>query len=118
MSKYIAVLLCIALAGCQRNHLSHQSKTSEVDLLLRHSKQVELSMKIQPALGSTFIVCMDQAQLSQSCQTFFDLLLSSIQTKKHYHSASLEDLTNTQRYHSIRDLYVSRVMSQLALRSK
>ncbi len=118
MSKYITVLLCMALAGCQRNHLTDQSKTSEVDLLLHHSKQVELSMQIQPALGSTFIMCMDQTELSPSCQTFFDLLLSSIQTEKHFHSASLEDLTNTQRYHSIRDLYVSRVMSQLALRSK
>ncbi len=112
LSSILILVLCIV--SCQsRDPLSRLSHHQLVAALWGAARSAERTLNVTPPLGSTYVVCMDETQVSSHCQLFLRTMLADLRSQRAFQSVTLLNLKDSARYLTIRDAYVSYVMSHI-----
>ena len=92
-------LAMISLCACSKQHeVKKQDASALVGVLQQAAIEAEKSQGIEPSLGATFIDCIEQVDLSASCQ------------HHGYRNMTMRQLTSQVLYKKIHDPYVSAVI--------
>jgi hypothetical protein len=104
-------LAMISLCACSKQHeVKKQDASALVGVLQQAAIEAEKSQGIEPSLGATFIDCIEQVDLSASCQSYLQSMLVVVNKHHGYRNMTMGQLTSQVLYKKIHDPYVSAVI--------